>query len=128
MDRNEEAVAKAYYSKGVWVIKERIKEMAAAQKRDKSILRMSRKTDDDRAALKKALDATDYTWKDIGTVQCGHILRRPRITAYLEIYSKIRGKTPANGPGKDYYLPTYRQHLAEAQKLFDETAKIAPVA
>jgi hypothetical protein len=128
MDRNEEAVAKAYYSKGIWVLKERIKELAAAQKRDKTILRMPRKTIEQREALKAAIDATDYTWKDVSTVQCGCILRRPKITAYLEVYAQVRGKTPANGPGKDYYLPTYRTHLQDAQKLFDETAKRTPVA
>jgi hypothetical protein len=113
-------VARDYYRKGIWVIKEHIKELAAIQKKEKAILRMPRKTQEDRAAIKEALEKTDCPWKDTSSLQCRCTLRRPKITAFLTLYAEIRNKPNCNPPGKEYHMPSFSSHLIAARRMFEK--------
>lgn len=123
----EEVAAREFYRKGIWVLKERIKELAAEQTRAKKCFRVIRKLtstpEQDAAALKAGgyvPGAAPTHW------QC--FKRRQTITAYLTVYAKVRGKENCNPlrDGDDIYF--YRQNLEDAQALFDEAAKIPVTA
>ena len=124
---NAESLAKAYYSKGIWVLRERIKDLAAEQTRAKKCLRVIRKLTKSEVEKLAALKAGGYEGDDYPKHwEC--VQRRMKITAYLVVYAHVRHQICTNRPGKDYYDYTYQKLLQEAQGVFDEAAKIPTTA
>lgn len=108
-------------------LKTKIKALAAAQKREKGVLRIIRKLSKTEEEKTAALVAADFKPGDLPTSgRCW--LRRIEITAYLNLYAQIRGRASSNPPGKDYCPYTYSKYTREAQALFDQATKPTPVA
>ena len=132
MDRKEFEMDREAYLSGRAALKTKIKAMSFEQKRDKAILRMPRKTKEDHAALgaaiKEAGHSTGYGYDRTSDAQTRRWFRRQKITAYLNVYAKIRGKESGNPMGKDYYKYSYEKHVAEAQEMFDHATKPELVA
>lgn len=131
MDRKEFEMDREAYLLGRAALKTKIKALAAAQKMDKDILRKPRKTPEDHTVLKDALERAGYSterYLPTDSVQMRCWSRRQKITAYLTVYAKIRGKESSNPMGKDYYKYSYEKYVAEAQEMFDHATKPAPVA
>jgi hypothetical protein len=124
MDRE---VSREMYGRGIWILKERIKDLAEVQKKDKQILRMPRKTKGDLCQLQYALSALDrdskYYKYDTSQLQSAVQMRRFKISAYLNVYAEVRGKAPCHSPrdGLTYYLPRYTK---EAREEFEKACGI----
>lgn len=119
------------YLLGRAALKTKIKELASAQSKDKTILRMPRGTEENWNAIKMALGEAGYSLKygvSLGSVQAKCWFRRQEITAYLTVYAEIREKTNAHPMGHDYYGPTYTQYLNDARRLFESATSPVPVA
>jgi len=132
MDREKFEMDREAYLVGRAALKTKIKALSFEQKRDKAALRMPRKTEEDHAALKDALEEAGYSAgygdSQTSSAQMRTWSRRQKITAYLNIYAKIRGKDSPHPMGKEYYRYTYEKYLAEAQEMFDHATKAEPVA
>jgi len=107
-------------------LKTKIKALSAAQKRDKGVLRITRKLSKTKEEKEAALAAAGYK-PGTGPTAWECMERRMQITAYLNVYATIRGRTPHKVP--DWYYPhTYRTYFNEAQALFEQATKPEPVA
>lgn len=113
------------FLRGVAELKLHIKRLAAAQRRDKKILRMPRKNSEQLALIEAAITARDiwgdqYTPSkpDISWLQMTTAERRMRITAFLMIYAKVRGKEPPYKTTK-YHAGMFESRLRGAQGVFD---------
>jgi len=122
MDMDREA-----YLLGRAALKTKIKALAFVQKRDKAVLRVTRKltkTQEDKAAARKA---AGYKPGDEGPTTWECTKRRMQITAYLNVYAKIRNAVPHALPDW-YYMHTYQTFREEAEALFDQATKAESVA
>jgi len=115
------------YLMGRAALKQKIKALSFEQTRAKVCLRVIRKMlstpEQGAVALKvggyKGGEDVPKHW----TCQC----RRTEISAYLNVYAKIRGKEPQHG-SKKHYLGMYSQYFEQAQVMFDEAASTAVIA
>jgi len=89
MDRNT-------FQAAVKKFKEFIKELTELQKRDKRIIRMSRKTAEQCAAVQAEVDRyyPSVYERDVGWVQSIVATRKEKITAVLNYYLMFKGKKP----------------------------------
>jgi hypothetical protein len=123
----QDDVAREFYRKGIWVLKERIKDLAAEQTRAKKCLRVIRKKLKPEVEKLAALKAGGYEGDDYPKHwKCEK--RRQKITAYLTVYAKVRGKENCNPLREGDPLYYYEENLKEAQAIFDEAAKIPTTA
>lgn len=90
------------YRRGLKTLKDKIKDLTAKQTARKRAMRMPRKTDEDYAALKAAVDAIrppkpNYGY-DISYIQSDAESAKPIISGYLNAYATLRGKEPCHTP------------------------------
>lgn len=113
------------FLRGVAELKAHIKKLAEVQRRDKKILRMPRKDAEQLALIDVAIAARDpegdrysVSHPDISWVQMTAAERRMRITAFLTIYAKVRGKEAPYKTDK-YNQSMFEDRLRGAQGVFD---------
>jgi len=106
------------YCRGIQVLKNKIKEMAAKQKEHKKVLRMPRKTVEDIANVKTAVNLLMPSTVAVSWLQSRAAIRKFKISAYLNIYASLRRKAPCHFSAEvPAYLPDY---MREARKDFDK--------
>ena len=109
--------------RGIQKLKSRIKELAAKQKDEKSVMRLPRKTKEDLEHLRSEVNRvspSSYGYEhDISYVQSTVAVRKFEISAYLNVYAQVRGKAPCHTPreGWEYYLP---RSMKKAREEFDK--------
>ena len=110
------------YRRGIQALKLKIRELANKQRACKRVLRMPRKTADDRAKLQTEVDRlmppTKYGHEDVSWLQSITAARRFKISTYLNVYAEVRGKAPCHHSEEAMaYLPG---NICEARKDFED--------
>ena len=115
-----EGIDREAFRAGFAVLKSHLAEAVKLQCRDKQLLRMPRKTKEERERLRDAVfkrnEHTRY-W-DMGLLQSDAAMRKPRITALLATHNTVRGKEAPYRIAK-YDQARYNHLLKKAQELFD---------
>ena len=118
------------FLRGVDALRQQIAAMEVVQRRDKKIIRMPRKTSEDREALMLALNEREkgkrYMRPDVGWVQHDIEVQKVWITALLVTYNLVRGKGVPYRVDK-YCRAEYTLRLQEARKIFDNAVAAVPV-
>jgi len=119
---------RAAFGRGFRALKARLADLVASQLMEKQALGLPRKTPEQRASLKLALDATPSgkrypgSLTGVGYVQMCVQLRKVSITAALILHAEVRGKVAPHKVDK-YDKGQYNVCRADAEKVFKEAVQ-----